>query len=75
MVLVSIGALMLAISFFLPPIGSIDDSVIKAFGEVIGAVCFLGAWSVIEQAIKNGTDASVTHGNTTISVVNKEEKK
>lgn len=52
-------ALFLA-GFFVPPLGVIDGSVLKAGGEMLGFVAILFAW----YAFKHGGTASVSHGDT-----------
>lgn len=50
--------------FFVPPVGVIDGSVLKAGGEVIGLqVSLLAAY-----AIATGKTATITHGQTTATI-------
>lgn len=58
-------------SFFVPPMGVIDGTVLAGVGELFG---FATLATVIE-AIKKGSDVSVTHNNTTISVNNPDGEK
>lgn len=51
-------------SFIVPPLGIIDSSVLAAVGEIFG---FAALWTLI-KAIDKGKVASISHGNTTISV-------
>lgn len=53
-------------SFFVPPMGVIDGSILASVGELFA---FATLATVIE-AIKKGSDVSVTHNSTTISVNN-----
>ena len=57
-------------SFFVPPMGVIDGTVLAGVGELFG---FATLATVIE-AIKKGSDVSVTHNNTTVTVNNNDEK-
>lgn len=49
-------------SFFVPPMGVIDGSVLRAVGEIFAYATLWVVWS----AIKSGIDARLTHGNTKI---------
>lgn len=51
-------------SFFVPPMGVVDGSILASVGELFG---FATLATVIE-AIKKGSDVSVTHNNTTVTV-------
>ena len=55
-------------SFVVPPTGQIDPSVLAATGEIFA----FAALYVVLVAVDKGVPASVSHGNTTVSV-NKEE--
>lgn len=57
-------------SFFMPPQGKIDGSVLSAVGEIIGIIAIFFAW----EAVDRGIDAKVTHGNTTIELNNPDKK-
>lgn len=57
-------------SFFVPPMGVIDASVLKAVGEIIGIIALF----ILREAIHEGIDAKVTHGNTTIELTNDNDK-
>lgn len=57
-------------SFFVPPMGVIDGSILASVGELFG---FATLATVIE-AIKKGSDVSVSHGSTTVTVNNNDEK-
>lgn len=62
---------LMVVSFFLPPIGTIDNSVIAAIGELFA---WAALWSFI-HAIDNGKDAKVKHNDTSITVgdINEEQ--
>ena len=51
-------------SFFVPPTGVVDSSVLAAVGESFAFAALFAVW----EAIDKGSDAKVTHGNTTISL-------
>lgn len=63
---VSVG--LIVTSFFVPPMGIIDGSVLAAVGEIFGFAALLFGW----HAIDKGMDAKITHGSTTIDIVNDE---
>lgn len=61
----SIAALVLIFtSFFIPPMGVIDGSVLAATGEIFA----FAALGTVIKAIDKGVDAQVQHNNTTITV-------
>lgn len=59
--------LLIAASWFVPPMAVIDGSILAATGELLA----FGALWVVVKAIDKGTSATMTHGDTTITV-NKE---
>ena len=64
----SFTAVMLIVtSFFIPPLAQIDSSVFVGVGELFA----FGALWVVAHALEKGYDAQVTHGNTTISIGDK----
>ena len=56
-------------SFFVPPHGVIDGSVLAAGGELFAFAALFMGW----EAIDKGIDAKITHGNTTIELNNDEK--
>ena len=68
-VCLAISIALLTSSWFVPPMGIIDGSVLAGVGELFG---FASLWAVY-KAIDKGTPASISHGQTTISV-NKDEQ-
>lgn len=60
--IVSFG--LLIAGFLLPPPGTIDHTVIKAVGELMG---FAAIW-MLPKAITAGKNIKLEHGNTTITV-------
>lgn len=65
-----IAIILLVTSFFLPPIGLITPSTLEGVAELF-AFAALGA---VYKAINKGTSASVTHGNTTVTIGKDEEE-
>lgn len=69
MVLTIVSVGLIIGSFFVPPQGVIDGSVLAAVGELFAFAALFMAW----EAIDRGVDAKVTHGNTTIELNNDDE--
>lgn len=65
-----IGVVLMVAGFVLPPIGQIDNSVLVAVGELNGFI----ALGCVLKAIDKGTDVSLQHNNTSISITNKDEE-
>lgn len=63
---VSLG--LIITSFFVPPLAFIDGSILAAVGEIFA----FAALGEVGAAIERGHSASISHGNTTISI-NKDE--
>ena len=49
-------------SFFVPPTGVVDGSVLAAVGEIFAFAALFAGW----EAIDRGIDAKIVHGNTTL---------
>lgn len=64
-----LSILLIVISFVLPPAGAVDPTVALSVGELFG---FASLGTVI-KAIDKGKSASVSHGQTTITIGDKEE--
>lgn len=62
--------ILIFISFFMPPQGVVDPSVISVTGELLG---WGALWSVV-KAIDKGKSISVKHGDTTIDVRKRKEE-
>ena len=62
--------LLIFTSLFLPPMGTIDPSVVAASGELIG---WGALWTVL-VAMKKGKGISVKHGETEITINGKKYK-
>ena len=69
MVLTIVSVGLIIGSFFVPPQGVIDGSILAAVGELFAFAALFMAW----EAIDRGVDAKVTHGNTTIELSNDDE--
>lgn len=68
---VTITAIVLVITGFLvPPTGVIDGSVLTAVGELLG----FKAVSMLPVFAKRGTDVTLSHGDTSITINNPDEK-
>ena len=65
-VLAAISVVLIVGSFFVPPQGVIDGSVLLAVGEIFAFATLFMAW----ESVDRGIDAKVTHGNTTIELNN-----
>lgn len=63
-VLTSIAVGLLCLSFAIPPMGIIDNSVLGAVGEVFG---FSALW-VGFDALRRGAKTTIEHGNTTVTI-------
>ena len=61
---------MMIAGFLLPPMGQIDNSVLIGVGEIDGLIA-IGA---VLKGIDKGTDVSMSHNNTSISITNKEDE-
>ena len=69
--ILSISSILLIIaSFFVPPLGILDGSVLAAVGE-LGALGFL--WIVL-RAVEEGTGASFKKGDVEVDILEKEDK-
>ena len=61
---------LIVVSFFLPPTGAIDPSVMAAVGEMFA----FGTLGTVLFAITKGVDAKLTHGNTSVNLTNPDPK-
>ena len=68
--LTAIAIILIAGSFFVPPMGVIDGSVLAAVGEIFGFTALLTGLFAMEK----GVDMKVTHGNTIIETNNDDDK-
>ena len=67
-ILTALSVALLIVSFFVPPTGVIDGSVLAAAGEIFGFSALLTGLFAMEK----GVDMKVTHGNTIIETNNDE---
>ena len=69
--ILSISSILLIIaSFFVPPLGILDGSVLAAVGELEG----LGVLWIILRAVEKGTGASFKKGDVEVDILEKEDK-
>ena len=69
--ILTISSLLLIIaSFFVPPLGILDGSVLAAVGELEG----LGVLWIVLRAIEKGTAASFKKGDVEVDIKEKEDK-
>lgn len=66
-VCLGISIALIVASWFVPPMGVIDGSILAGVGELFG---FASLWAVY-KAIDKGTPATISHGDTTVTI-NKE---
>ena len=59
-----LSALLIIISFFIPPLAVIDGSVLAATGELFG----FAALGAVVHAIDTGKTATIQHGSTSLTV-------
>lgn len=55
--------------FFVPPMGAIDGSVLKAGGLLLG----FASVAQVPELSKHGTDLKIQHGQTSLSVNNSDD--
>ena len=69
--ILTISSILLIIaSFFVPPLGIIDGSVLAAVGEIEA----LGVLWIVLRAVENGTGASFKKGDVEVDIIEKEDK-
>ena len=69
--ILTISSILLIIaSFFVPPLGIIDGSVLAAVGEIEA----LGVLWIVLRAVENGTGASFKKGDVEVDIKEKEDK-
>ena len=69
--ILSISSILLIIaSFFVPPLGVLDGSVLAAVGELEG----LGVLWIVLRAVEKGTGASFKKGDVEVDILEKENK-
>ena len=65
-VLAAVAVVLIVVSFFVPPRGVIDGSVLAAVGELFAFASLFIIW----ESIDSGMDAKITHGDTKIELSN-----
>ena len=65
-----ISVILIVLSFFIPPLAIVDSSVLAATGELFG----FAALGAVVHSIDKGKTASVSHGETTLTIGEKEEQ-
>lgn len=65
-VLAAVAVVLTVVSFFVPPRGVIDGSVLAAVGELFAFASLFMIW----ESIDRGMDAKITHGDTKIELSN-----
>ena len=69
--ILTISSILLIIaSFFVPPLGVLDGSVLAAVGELEG----LGVLWIVLRAVEKGTGASFKKGDVEVDIKEKEDK-
>ena len=69
--ILSISSILLIIaSFFVPPLGVIDGSILAAVGELEA----LGVLWIVLRAVEKGTAASFKKGDVEVDILEKEDK-
>lgn len=68
-ILAAVAVVLVAVSFFVPPRGVIDGSVLAAVGELFAFASLFMIW----ESVDRGMDAKITHGETTIQLSNDNE--
>lgn len=68
--IISLG--LLVGSFFCPPMGIIDGSVLAAVGEIFAFATLFKLPNIIES-IKDGKSITISHGDTSLSIEDKGE--
>lgn len=68
-ILAAVAVVLVVVSFFVPPRGVIDGSVLAAVGELFAFASLFMIW----ESVDRGMDAKITHGETTIQLSNDNE--
>ena len=61
--------------FIVPPTGSIDPSVITFVAELVGGAALITFLEKLPEYIRKGASASITHGNTSVTISGKDGRK
>lgn len=65
----AVAVVLVVVSFFVPPRGVIDGSVLAAVGELFAFASLFMIW----ESVDRGMDAKITHGETIIQLSNDNE--
>ena len=65
-ILAAVAVVLIVVSFFVPPLGIIDGSVLAAIGELFAFASLFMIW----ESVDRGMDAKITHGGTKIELSN-----
>ena len=65
-ILAAVAVVLIVVSFFVPPRGVIDGSVLAAVGELFAFASLFMIW----ESVDRGMDAKITHGGTKIELNN-----
>lgn len=65
-ILAAVAVVLIVVSFFVPPLGIIDGSVLAAIGELFAFASLFMIW----ESADRGMDAKITHGGTKIELSN-----
>lgn len=69
-ILAGIAVALLVTSFLIPPVGVISPSALKGAAEIIGMIGIFFGWNAVDK----GLDAKISHNNTSIEIMNNEDK-
>ena len=72
-VTMAISIILIVTSFFIPPWGVIDGSILAAIGELGGMAAIFSFLHNLPRYIETGATARITHGNTSVEIGKKEE--
>ncbi len=64
-----VAVVLMVVSFFLPPTGVIDSSVLKAAAILLG----FSALGIAGKNLSQGKDVTFSHGDTEVTIGDKEE--
>ena len=69
-VCLGVAIALLATSFFLPPTGVIDPSILKAVAELLG----FAALAIVGKNLAMGKEVTFTHGDTEVKIENDDDE-
>lgn len=69
-VCLSVAIVLLLVSFFVPPTGVIDPSVLKAAAILLG----FAALGIVGKNLSLGKDVTFSHGDTEVTIGDKEDE-